>query len=116
MKKVLFREEIRKEGKRNIFKANSCYEFNINFDFGTTLPKLVIRSRGIQGEEQKPVSAEIGENVLIKMTKIMTYIKTGKKTDHKKQRIDSNFDYRILLIVLDKLQKSKEPQVNPLST
>ena len=89
----MFREEIRKEGKRNIFKANNCYEFDVNFDFGNTLPKLVIRSRGIQDEEQKPVSAEIGENVLTKMTKIMTYIKTGKKADHKKQLIDSNFDY-----------------------
>ena len=82
--RALFQEQ-KKQGQRNIFKSNrNCYDFDVNPDFGSTLPKLVIRSHVTHQQEEKPVSIQIDDKVLGKVSKIMTYIKSGKRPEPKK--------------------------------
>lgn len=103
--RILFKENTVKESRRNIFKSsNNCYEFDVDVNFGNNLPKLVIRTRDTKTETEPLVSVKIGENVLGKISKIMTYIKTGKKVEVKK---DLN---------QEKAPKPKESIFNPIST
>lgn len=81
----MFKETTVKETRRNIFKSsNNCYEFDVDVNFGSNLPKLVIRNRENKTETEPLVSFKIGDNVLGKINKIMTYIKSGKKVEVKK--------------------------------
>lgn len=87
--RALFQEP-KKQGQRNIFKSSNCYDFDVNPDFGSALPKLVIRSRDKHQEDEKPITVKIGDNILGKVAKIMTYIKSGKRPESKKDLNDSN--------------------------
>jgi len=44
IQRILFKDS-KREGQRNIFKSGNCYEFDLDLNFGSNLPKLVIRSR-----------------------------------------------------------------------
>ena len=113
----MFKENTVKESRRNIFKSsNNCYEFDVDVNFGSNLPKLVIRTRDIKTETEPLVSMKIGDNVIGKINKIMTYIKTGKKVENKKDLTQDSILVSINFFLIDKAPKPKESIFNPIST
>ncbi len=80
IQRVLFKDSSKRDGQRNIFKSGNCYEFDLDLNFGSNLPSLVIRSRE-KNLEEEPVSIEISDRIHQKLGQIMTWMKTGKKPD-----------------------------------
>ena len=86
--RALFQEP-KKQGQRNIFKSNNAYDFDVNPDFGSTLPKLVIRGRDKNEQNEKLVTIQIEDKILEKVSNIVAYIKSGKKPDAKREFSES---------------------------
>jgi RED-like protein N-terminal region. len=92
--RILFREAEFREAKRNIFKGNCVYDFDVDANFGDSLPKLVIRNRDKSSNEERSVIPVINPSIHSKMLKVVPYIIEGKKIEKKEP--ESNFGQSFL--------------------
>jgi hypothetical protein len=79
--KSLFKQTTFQETKRNIFKGNCCYEFDSDFDFGSNLPKLIIRNKEEDPYAEPLIIPKVNDNIFKKLDIAMVYIKTGKRIE-----------------------------------
>jgi hypothetical protein len=82
--RTLFKDAEFREAKRNIFKGNCAYDFDVDADFGDSLPKLVIRNKDKTQYEERFVIPVVNPSIHSRMLKVVPYIIEGKKVEKKK--------------------------------
>lgn len=109
------------KSKNSIFRGNSTYEFDVNFEFGSHQPKLMVRGKDKSDTEEPAIIAKIHPTLEKMVDKLFQDIRSGKRAKDKeasKQTFDVFGHGLNSIFILEKRaeeEKKKKKEVEILS-
>lgn len=86
------KENPNENAKRKISINDIYYEYDLDVLFGNDMPKVIIKKSKKNKENTREICPEISEGLLIKMKKVLTYVKnkSQKMVEEKKEILTQN--------------------------